>query len=429
MGRAAALRLVRTWPGRIAAAFLVLALCAGIVVTLNATTSASTAVSRGTLHIDFGTRTTAAPRGYLLDYGLPYSATRGFGWEKASNGKALSVVRNGVRRTTGHPPDRRYATLVQMQAAHGVTTPVRWQAALVNGLYEVTVAVGDAAATDSVDRLTAQPGTAQQVVLVGGFIPTAAHHFFTVSKRVRVSNGRLTLTPSGGHNTKIDFVVATPVSLACHGRLTLTAGGTVSPTCQVSGFDRVLPNTAGTQCDVSKIAFGTSGLTLTSTSGSSPTTTSRTRCTKTSTPPTTSPSRAGGRTGQPAHRQLPAGRAFFGPDQNNFVKVEAEHNGPGAPHLTMFYRENKVAGVVDTIAVPALTTATTLDLTIRARSHQLTVLYSLNGAPKTQVGTTKTPADVASWFAPPARPASSMSNSGSPTSITATFNRLAITWP
>src|SRR5207237_4773175 len=45
-------------------------------------------------------------------------------------------------------------------------------------------------------------------------------------------------------------------------------GGTVSPSCVVTGFDGVLPNSAGTQCLAGNIAFTPGvGLAVTSTSG------------------------------------------------------------------------------------------------------------------------------------------------------------------
>jgi hypothetical protein len=140
--------------------------------------------------------------------------------------------------------------------------------------------------------------------------------------------------------------------------------------------------------------------------------------------------------------------AWFGPDQNNFVKVEAEHNGTGDPHLTMFYRENGVSGTVGSVALPAMTTASTLDLVIRGNTtvpdplpygdtyhvsgyplDELTVFYSLNGAALVQVGTIKMPANVTGWFSRQAKAGILDSNSGAATAITATFSKFSITAP
>ena len=96
--------------------------------------------------MDFGPKSSSAPHGYLVDYGRAWSASRGYGWTKAGTSKALSLAANTVKRSSPLSPDRRYDSLIQMQAAagHGTTTAGQWQATLANGVYNVTVAVGDA---------------------------------------------------------------------------------------------------------------------------------------------------------------------------------------------------------------------------------------------------------------------------------------------
>jgi hypothetical protein len=175
---------------------------------------ASASAARTALHVDFAPKASSAPHGYLVDYGRAWSASLGYGWTKAGTTKPLSLVANTLKRSSRLSPDRRYDTLIQLQATagHGTTAAGQWQATLANGVYNVTVGVGDATATDSVDRITAQPSTAKQVILVGGFRPTTAHHFYTATKKVRVSDGLLVLSPTGGHNTKLDYVIATPVT-------------------------------------------------------------------------------------------------------------------------------------------------------------------------------------------------------------------------
>jgi hypothetical protein len=557
---------------------------------------------RAAVHVDFGPAKTAAPHGYLVDYGLPFTAKRGYGWEKATNGKALSLVGNGVKRPSVHGRDHRYDTLMQMQAAHGpVASPGQWQVALRNGVYNVTVAVGDAATTNSVDRITAQPHTAAKVVLVGGFKPTSAHHFVTVTKKVRVTNGRLTLSPTGGHNTKLDFVVAVavkdstapkatvslsgtssgsgvytgsvrvaiaatdnaggsglksiryvldgapaqpytsplvvttvgghrlnvsavdnagnvgtasvswtqqavvpppvaptvptvgvgltgtttapgsyvgtvtatvtaaaaagigsltysldggaataytvPVLVTAAGSHTLVAtatdtsgrvasatatwtqvAGTVSASCLVTGFDGVLPNTAGTQCDASKIAFVPTGLSLTSTAGQLANDDQQNALYKSfdaSSGNFTVTARVVGPVNQLTTDYQQIG-TFFGPDQDHFVKVEAEHNGTGAPHLTMYFRDGGPGMVVTTIPLSALTTANTLDLVIKSVAKQFTVFYSINGAALVQVGPAKSPATPSSWFSSAAKAGIEVSNSGTTTTFSAIFSQFAL---
>ena len=59
-----------------------------------------------------------------------------------------------------------------LPTSSGNQTPGRYVATLPNGAYDVTVGMGDAAATNSVDVLTAQPGTADSTVLVDHFQAT-----------------------------------------------------------------------------------------------------------------------------------------------------------------------------------------------------------------------------------------------------------------
>ncbi|BEP14961.1 hypothetical protein acdb102_32720 [Acidothermaceae bacterium B102] len=200
--------------------------------------TASAAAAPTALHVDFGPKASVAPHGYVVDYGRAWSSTLGYGWTKAGTTKALTLTANTAKRSSKLSPDRRYDTLIALQAAkgHGVTTAGQWQATLANGVYNVTVAVGDAAAIDSVDRITAQPGSKTQVVLVGNFKPTKAHHFFTVTKKVRVSNGRLVLSPTGGRNTKLDYVIATPVKAT-----TPVVAPTTPPTSPVVTSDTIAP--------------------------------------------------------------------------------------------------------------------------------------------------------------------------------------------
>ena len=224
----------------------------------------------------------------------------------------------------------------------------------------------------------------------------------------------------------------------------LTQGGTVSPTCAVTGFDGVMVNTAGNQCNAGNISYGAAGLTLTSTAGQLASNTQQNALYKnfdaTRGQFTVTASVVGPLTQLATDNQQVA--AFFGPDQNNFVKVEAEHNGAGAPHITMFYREKGVAATVASVAVPALTTASKVDLLIVGNTSvpdpasgklagfpldQLTVYYSVDGGDPIQVGTVKTPKDVVSWFSRMSKAGILVANPGSGAGpITATFSKFSI---
>ena len=108
----------------------------------------------------------------------------------------------------------------------GNTTPARWVTALANGTYNVTVAVGDATAINSIYVITAR-GTAQGPRSSTTTSPTTAAPFSTQTKRSTVTNGQLVLAPTGGSNTKIDFVDATPVTGGAR-RLSVTSADTTT---------------------------------------------------------------------------------------------------------------------------------------------------------------------------------------------------------
>jgi hypothetical protein len=231
----------------------------------------------------------------------------------------------------------------------------------------------------------------------------------------------------------------------------LTTGGTVGAGCVVSGFDGVLPNTAGTQCNAGNIAFGANGLTLTSTAGQLANSNQQNALYKTFDATRngfTVTARLLGPVTQLTNDFQQIG-AWFGPDQANFIKVEAEHNGTSSPKLTLFYSEKGVSGTVASVSLPAMTTASTLDLIIKGNANvpdplpfgdtygvhsfpldELTVYYSLDGAAPVQVGTTyKAPNDVTGWFNRQSKAGILVSNSGAVSPITATFTKFAITAP
>ena len=192
-----------------------LVVAAATLLSPLAVATSAAAASPTSFHVNFGAQTTAAYPGYSLDYGLAYTDTTGQGWEAAADGSALSLVGNGRERNLAASPDKRYDTQMQMQetsTSSGVKTPGQWEHAIANGTYAVTVAVGDASATNSVDRITAEPGGSNAVVIINNFVPSAGDYFSTVTSNVTVSDGKLTLNPTGGTNTKIDYVDVVPAS-------------------------------------------------------------------------------------------------------------------------------------------------------------------------------------------------------------------------
>ena len=166
--------------------------------------------------MNFAAQSSATPSGYSNDYGVAWSDDAGQGWENAADGTPVSLVGNGRERNLAASPDKRYDTMIQMQqsaaSSGGTQTPGQWEHALTNGDYLVTVAAGDASATNSIDRITLEPGTPNAVTIINNFVPSTDNYFATATQRVTVSDGRLTLNATGGTNTKIDFIDAVPAA-------------------------------------------------------------------------------------------------------------------------------------------------------------------------------------------------------------------------
>jgi hypothetical protein len=230
----------------------------------------------------------------------------------------------------------------------------------------------------------------------------------------------------------------------------LAAGGTVSAACAVTGFDGVMADTAGDQCNAGNVAFSGGGLTLTSTAGQLANNNQQNALYKTF-------DATRGAFTVDAQVKGPASYissdyqqfgAWFGPDQNNFFKVEIDSEG-SAPHATLLWREKGVSAPSTTVALPAVSTASTIDLIIKGNYtlpdpvpygdtygvhgyplSELTAYYSINGGTPVQIGTGYyQPGDVTGWFSRMAKAGIVVSNSGSATPISPTFTKFGITAP
>src|SRR6202000_1895505 len=98
-------------------------------------------------HVDFGVQTTVPASGYTLDYGLGYTTAAGYGWIDPTTTAPVNMTGNGRPRTatdTGTRDDR-LNSLFLMQAGTSCcnATNARWQMAVPNGTYTVTIGAGD----------------------------------------------------------------------------------------------------------------------------------------------------------------------------------------------------------------------------------------------------------------------------------------------
>jgi N-acetylneuraminic acid mutarotase/fibronectin type 3 domain-containing protein len=206
------------------------------------------------IKVNFQNDTAPVPTGYLRDFGEPYGARSGanqgtgltFGWVTPGTTTPLSLVGNGRDRNV--VSDQRVDTLMHMQGGDvvgftGVKSPGAWEAALPNGSYTVSVTVGDAGtATDSVDRIDVEGKTA-----VYNFVPTSTGKWATGVRTVTLADGRLTIDPRGGTNTKIDYLeirTATDVN-APAGVANLAASATSASSVSLSWTPGTDPDLAG----------------------------------------------------------------------------------------------------------------------------------------------------------------------------------------
>ncbi|GIM91944.1 Ig-like domain-containing protein [Paractinoplanes toevensis] len=198
------------------------------------------------LKVDFSDAATAPAAGYVRDSGGAFTAARGYGWVDLGEGTPVDLTGNGRNRNpAAGQADARLATFIHAQlpaGSAGVVTPGRWEAAVPVGLYTVTVAVGDAGtAVDSVNWVSIEDQNA-----IAAFRPTASTRFATATRTVRVTDGRLTISPAGGTNTKFAYADIVEVP----GGATIPAVRTSTPANGATGVplttsiveDLVLPN-------------------------------------------------------------------------------------------------------------------------------------------------------------------------------------------
>ncbi len=182
-----------------------IAALAVLVSPLIVVTPARAAVTPVAL-VNFQPAGAPVPAGYTADTGAAWSAARGSGWVARATSAPLDLTRNTRDRGRG-TGDPRLETLIHLQygdtgGTNGVATAGAWEHALPAGTYQVTVATGDAGtATDSSHWLSIEDQNA-----VAAFVPAAGARHATATRTVRVTDGRLTLSPAGGTNTKLHYV-------------------------------------------------------------------------------------------------------------------------------------------------------------------------------------------------------------------------------
>jgi regulation of enolase protein 1 (concanavalin A-like superfamily) len=161
-------------------------------------------VTPTTAHYQFGTKKTKLADGYTLDDGAAFNGT--YGWETESTGAPADYTKNAFYR--GNLASNKLLNgFVQAQLSSGNGNHVtgKWEAAVANGTYKVTIGVGDPVYTNSTEWWSIE-GTRMPI-----FTPWIFNAQESVTETVTVSDGRLTLDPIYGVNSKIDYVDIAPV--------------------------------------------------------------------------------------------------------------------------------------------------------------------------------------------------------------------------
>ncbi|OOB92252.1 hypothetical protein B0T42_01120 [Rathayibacter sp. VKM Ac-2630] len=225
-------------------------------------TSAPTTPPTGatSVKVRFATATSTPPTGYLADWGQPYGARtsagqgsgRSYGWVRDGTSTAFDLTKNGRLRTGTPTTDTRLTGLMHMDwrgGTSGTTGAGSWEMAVPNGLYSVTISVGDAGNYfDSVNQVSIENQNA-----VARIVPSDEDRFRTAARTVQVSDGRLTLSPRGGTNTKINFVEVASVP-ASPARPQVAS---VTPVNLATGATRDISVTAGLAVTAGGIATST----------------------------------------------------------------------------------------------------------------------------------------------------------------------------
>ncbi|MGF7042574.1 malectin domain-containing carbohydrate-binding protein [Mucilaginibacter lappiensis] len=155
------------------------------------------------VNIDFLPSGSAVPTGYTGDIGLPFDATRKYGWIDPVSKQPVDLQANmRIRAGTG---DAKLRSLVQMQATTNNQKPGTWEYAVANGPYRVTVSAGDDGYYDSNHQINVEG-----LPTISDFIPSSQQKYRSAISTVQVTDGKLTISATGGVNTKMNYLTFSP---------------------------------------------------------------------------------------------------------------------------------------------------------------------------------------------------------------------------
>ncbi|MEN0053839.1 MAG: malectin domain-containing carbohydrate-binding protein [Mucilaginibacter sp.] len=152
-----------------------------------------------TVNIAFIPSTAAVPTGFTADNGLAYDVTKGYGWIDPTTKAPKDMTLNMAIRTLS--TDKKLLGVASLQATTKGQSPGNWEYALPNGKYRVTIGTGDDNYYDSDHQLNAEG-----FPVVSDFVPSSAKKHLTGVAVVQVTDGKLTIDPTGGTNTKLNYI-------------------------------------------------------------------------------------------------------------------------------------------------------------------------------------------------------------------------------
>jgi len=163
--------------------------------------------------INFQSNRAATPAGWIADIGRAFDSERGFGWRLPDGGTPQkrqcgdrNVSPNQVADTFCHTQTRYELVDGRWRATD---SPAIWEFAVVDGTYRVEVVMGETRfAFASVRNRIVVEGT----VAIADFVATNAEPQRSSTVIISVTDGMLTLDPTGGVKGKLASVSISPVS-------------------------------------------------------------------------------------------------------------------------------------------------------------------------------------------------------------------------
>lgn len=174
-----------------------------------------------TLRIDFqppagivfrGVPTSGATHpSYLADLGQAYNATRGYGWIDPTT-KTPKANQIYGRERSGSDELRLRSFLNMRHVDAGSTQYADWECNIANGVYEITVAVGDA---DPNSISGNHYINVEGVSVINNFVATTTNKYKVATDTVEVTDGKLTIDANGNpvnNNTRICYLDVRPLN-------------------------------------------------------------------------------------------------------------------------------------------------------------------------------------------------------------------------